>query len=56
MLSKETFMLLLLAIILGLAWIGGFGFFHVTSVAIHILLVMAIISLVLHFVRGKRGS
>jgi hypothetical protein len=47
-------MLLLLAIILGLAWIAGFGVFHVASAAIHILIVLAIISIVLHFVRGRR--
>jgi hypothetical protein len=47
-------MLLLLAIILGLAWITGFGVFHVASTAIHILIVLAIISLVMHVVRGRR--
>jgi hypothetical protein len=49
-------MLLLLAIILGIAWITGFGFFHIASSAIHILIVLAIISLVLHVVRGRRGA
>jgi hypothetical protein len=50
-------MLLLLAIILGLAWILGFTVFHVASSAIHVLLVVAIIGLVLHFVRaGKKGT
>lgn len=47
-------MLLALAILLGLAWILGFGVFHVASVAIHILVVLAIISLVVHFIRGRR--
>jgi hypothetical protein len=47
-------MFLLLAIILGIFWIGGFAMFHVTSAAIHILLVLAIVSVVVHFVRGKR--
>jgi hypothetical protein len=49
-------MLLILAIVLGLLWIGGFGVFHVASAAIHILLILAVISIVLHFVRGKRGA
>jgi len=49
-------MLLLLAIILGIAWIAGFGFFHVASSAIHVLIVLAVISLVLHIVRGRRGA
>ena len=49
-------MFLLLAIVLGLAWIAGFGFFHVTAVAIHVLIVLAVISLVLHVVHGRRGA
>jgi hypothetical protein len=49
-------MFLLLAIILAIAWIGGFAMFHVTSAAIHILLVLAIISIVMHFVRGTRAT
>jgi hypothetical protein len=47
-------MLLILAIILGLAWLTGFGVFHVASTAIHILIVLAIVSVVFHFVRGKK--
>jgi len=47
-------MLLILAIILGLAWIAGFGVFHVASTAIHVLIVLAIVSVVLHFVRGNK--
>ena len=49
-------MFLFLAIILGIVWIGGFGVFHVASAAIHVLLILAIISVVLHFVRGRRGT
>jgi hypothetical protein len=47
-------MLLLLAIILGLAWIFGFTVYHVASGAIHLLLLLAIVSVVVHFVRGSR--
>jgi hypothetical protein len=47
-------MLLALAILLGLAWILGFGVFHVASAAIHVLVVLAIISLVVHLIRGRR--
>ncbi len=32
-------------------WIGGFLVFHVASALIHLLLVLAVISLILHFVR-----
>jgi hypothetical protein len=49
-------MLLLLAVILGVAWILGFGVYHVASGAIHVLLLVALVSIVLHFVRGIGGS
>jgi len=47
-------MLLLLAIVLALAWVAGFGIFHVASAAVHVLIVLAVISVVMHFVRGRR--
>jgi hypothetical protein len=43
-------------LVLMLAWIGGWIVFHVTSGLIHILLVVAAVSLVLHFVRGRHGE
>lgn len=46
-------MLLLLAIILALAWIAGFGVFHVASAAIHLLIILAVVSVVVHLVRGR---
>jgi hypothetical protein len=49
-------MLLILAIILALAWVTGFTVFHVAGAAIHLLIVVAVISLVLHLVRGRKGS
>jgi hypothetical protein len=49
-------MLLLLAIILGIAWVLGFGIFHVASFAIHLLVVLAVISLVAHLVRRGTGT
>jgi hypothetical protein len=49
-------MFLALAIILALAWITGFGIFHVASAAIHVLVILAVISLVAHFVRGGRTT
>jgi hypothetical protein len=44
----------ILFVILLIAWILGWTVFHVASGLIHILLVVALISLVLHFVRGGR--
>jgi hypothetical protein len=49
-------MLLLLAIILAIAWIFGFTVYHVSSAAIHLLLLLAVISIVVHFVRGTRST
>ena len=48
-------MLLLLAIILAVAWIAGFGVFHVASAAIHVLVILAVVSVVAHFIRGRRS-
>ncbi len=42
----------ILFIILLIAWIVGWGVFHVAGFLIHLLLIAAIIMLILHFVRG----
>jgi hypothetical protein len=47
-------MLIALAILLALAWVLGFTVVKVSSFAIHLLIVFAVISLVAHFFR--RGS
>ena len=49
-------MLLVLAILLAIAWLGGFTVMHVTGAALHLLLVLALISLVAHVVRGRRAT
>jgi hypothetical protein len=49
-------MFLILAIVLVLLWAGGFMLFHVSSFLIHILLIFAVISLVMHFVTGRRAA
>ena len=49
-------MLLLLAILLAIAWLGGFTVMHVAGAAIHLLLVLAVVSLVLHILRGRRTT
>jgi hypothetical protein len=48
-------MFLLLALILVLCWAGGFFLFHISAFFIHILLILAVISLISHFFMG-RGS
>ncbi|MEO8132243.1 MAG: lmo0937 family membrane protein [Bryobacteraceae bacterium] len=47
-------MLRILFAILLVAWLLGVTAFHVASGLIHLLLLLAIISLVMHFVRGQR--
>ena len=47
--------LILFALLL-VAWIGGFTVFHVAGGLIHLLLVFAVISLILHFVMGARTA
>jgi len=46
----------ILFVILLIAWIGGFTVFHVAGGLIHVLLVFAVISLVLHFIMGGRAT
>ena len=46
----------ILFVVLLVAWIGGFTVFHVASGLIHLLLIFAVISLILHFVAGPRTT
>lgn len=48
-------MLLALFVIFLVLWLLGFVAFHVASGLIHILLIVAIIALILHFVRRSRA-
>ncbi len=47
-------MFIALAVILALAWVLGFTVMHVSSFAIHILILLAIVSVVAHLFRGRR--
>ena len=44
--------IVLFAILLVL-WLGGFLVFHVASTLIHLLLILAVISLIVHFARSR---
>ena len=44
---------LILFIVLLVAWVLGWIVFHVAGGLIHLLLVVAVISLIVHFVRGR---
>jgi hypothetical protein len=46
-------MLLIVVIVLTVMWGLGWFAFHVASGLIHLLLLVAIISMVIHFVRGS---
>jgi hypothetical protein len=46
----------ILFVVLLLSWIGGFVVFHVAGGLIHLLLVFAVISLILHFVSRTRTA
>ncbi len=41
-----------LFVVMVIAWIFGWIVFHVAGALIHLLLIVAVISLILHFVRG----
>jgi hypothetical protein len=45
--------LALIGLVLLVLWLLGFVAFHVTTGVIHILLVLAIISIIIHFLRGR---
>lgn len=43
-----------LAIILLVAWVLGFGVFHVAGSLIHLLLVIALVVFLINFISGRR--
>ena len=48
-------MFLLLAIVLLILWVGGFFVMHISSFLIHLLIIFAVISLVMHLISGRRA-
>jgi len=49
-------MFVALAVILVLAWVLGFSVFHVAGGLIHLLLLLAVISILWHFIGGRRTA
>jgi hypothetical protein len=47
--------MLWLALILLIAWVLGFGVFHVAGGLIHLLLVLAVIAFIWNLVTGRRA-
>lgn len=50
---KGIEMFLGLGVVLLILWLLGFVVFHVSAFAIHILIILAIISVIFHFLRGR---
>jgi energy-converting hydrogenase Eha subunit G len=55
-LKKEKSMFIAIFGVLLVLWLLGFFAFHVAGGLIHILLVLAVISLVVHFLRGRNAA
>jgi hypothetical protein len=51
--DREVIMFLALFIVLFICWVFGFVVFHVAGGLIHLLLIVAVISLVWHLVGGR---
>jgi Family of unknown function (DUF5670) len=49
-------MLRILAIILLVSWLLGVGVFHAAGSLIHLLLVLAVISFLWHFIAGRKAT
>lgn len=52
--QKAGVMFLIIGIVLLVLWAGGFFVFHVSSFLIHILLIVAVISIIANFFSGSR--
>jgi hypothetical protein len=46
-------MFLILAVVLVVLWLGGFVMFKSAGLLIHLLLLFAVISLIMHFISGR---
>ena len=44
----------IIAAILIILWLAGFFAFHIAGGLIHLLLVLAVIAIIVHFVTGRR--
>jgi hypothetical protein len=49
-------MLGLIAAVLIVLWLLGFFAFHVSAGVVHVLLIIGIVMLVLHFLRGRAAT
>ncbi|MGA8028398.1 MAG: lmo0937 family membrane protein [Bryobacteraceae bacterium] len=49
------FIFLILFFVLLIVWLLAWAAFHVAGGMVHLLIVIAVIALILHFVRGRRS-
>jgi len=49
-------MLALIAAVLIVLWLLGFFAFHVSAGVVHVLLIIGIVMLILHFLRGRAAT
>jgi len=54
-LLEDRSMLVWLAVILLVAWLLGWGVFHVAGGLIHLLLVIAVVVFLINFITGRRA-
>jgi hypothetical protein len=45
-----------IAVLLAICWVVAFFFIHITSFRIHIIILVAVIALAYHFIRGRSGA
>jgi hypothetical protein len=49
-------MLIVLGVLLAIAWLLGLTVLKVSSLAIHLLILFAVVSIIVHFVRGRHST
>ncbi len=49
-------MLALIATVLIVLWLLGFFAFHISTGVVHVLLIIGIVTLILHFFRGRAAT
>jgi Family of unknown function (DUF5670) len=49
-------MLALIAAVLIVLWLLGFFAFHISAGVVHVLLIIGIVMLILHFLRGRTAT
>jgi hypothetical protein len=54
--GQEVLMLLAIGVVLLICWALGFFAFHVAGGLIHLLIVLAVISIIVHLFRGSRST